>query len=618
LNIDMIHRPAIDRIILPQFASRLVSKARHVIALVAGAVTLGTLAAPGHAATAARADSTRAVMTPPVKVEILGISGALKSNVKIGLSIEDKKKRKKASEEVVRHLHSRAEEEIQRALQPYGYYRPIIKSELITGSTWIARYRVDPGPPLLVDSVLVQVTGEGAEDPKFQKLVRDYPLHKGKVLLQPTYEASKTAFETAAAEGGFLDASFIENEIVVDLEKYMASIFVRFDTGPRHYFGDVAFDHDVLDRDMLVRFPQFHRGDVFDFRKLLELQTDLSSTGYFTKVEVNPNEETVGHRTVPIDVSLAPAKRLRFTGGVGYGTDEGARVRLLTEMRRLNRAGHRARIDLQYGLKDKRAGAQYFIPWPNPRTDVLTLFTGYQDQRTVTAHSKVLQGGVSESRLLGKWRVVPALTWRRENFVVGVDSGIVRTLVPENTWTRIRSDDALYTKNGDRVRLKVRGAHEAALSDVSFVQGLLDGKLIHSFGPKTRGLARMEVGATGTDQFRSMPPTLRFFAGGTNSVRGYSYNSLGPRDELRHVIGGPYLLTASLEADQMVLPKWGVAAFFDTGNAMNRLGFSTMKRGVGVGLRWVSPVGLVRTDFGWGLDREGTPLNVHLAVGAEL
>jgi translocation and assembly module TamA len=213
---------------------------------------------------------------------------------------------------------------------------------------------------------------------------------------------------------------------------------------------------------------------------------------------------------------------------------------------------------------------------------------------------------------------VPALTWRRENFTVGVDSGIVRTLVPENTWSRVRTDDALYTKNGDRLRLKIRGAHENVLSDVSFVQGLLDGKLIHALGPKTRVLARTEIGATGTGQFRSLPPTLRFFAGGSNSVRGYSYNSLGPRDELRHVIGGPYLLTAGLEMDQMFLPKWGGAVFIDTGNAMNRLGLSTLKRGVGFGLRWVSPVGLVRTDFGWGLDREGTPLNVHLAVGTEL
>ena len=599
-----------------------------LIALIAFAllvtVTTARAATPADSARAERVratalpDTVKAAKTPSVKIDILGVSGALKSNVRASLSIADKKKRKKASPEVIRHLHSRADEEIRRALQPYGYYRPIIQSELVTASTWTARYRIDPGPPILVDSVLVVVTGDGAKDAKYQKLIRDFPLHKGSVLLHPTYEAAKRAFETVAAEGGYLDASFTESQIYVDLERYADSVTVRFDTGLRHYFGDVAFDHDVLQRDLLVRFATFRRGDVFDFRKLLELQTDLSTTGYFTKVEVNPAEETVGHTVVPIDVSLAPAKKLRFTGGVGYGTDEGARVRLLTELRRLNRAGHHARIDLQYGLKDKRALGQYLIPWPNPRTDVLTLYSGYQDQTTVTAHSKVMQVGVTESRLLGKWRVVPGLGYRRENFEVGLDSGVVRTLIPENTWSRVRTDDALYTRNGDRLQLQIRGAQAGILSDVSFFQGRLNGKVIHAIGPRSRGLARLELGAMTSGEFRSLPPSLRFFAGGSNSVRGYSYNSLGPRDEADHVIGGPYLVTASLEADHIFfMDRYGLAVFADAGNALNSLSLH-LKKGVGVGLRWVSPVGLVRADLGWGLDRKGTPLNVHLAIGSEL
>ncbi len=605
----------------PRFDAHPIIHARFVLTLLLAVAPLALAppARPARAATAARPDTTAsAVKTPSVKIDIVGVSGALKNNVVASLSIADKKKRKRATPEVLRHLHSRAEGEIRRALQPYGYYRPIVESELVTGSTWTARYRIDPGPPILVDTVLVEVTGEGARDAKYQKLIRAFPLHKGSVLLHPAYEAAKTAFETAAAEGGYLDASFIENEIVVDLEKYTASVFVRFNTGPRHYFGDVAFDHDVVERDILVRFPTFRRGDVFDFRKLLELQTDLSSTGYFTKVEVNPATETGGHKVVPIDVSLAPARKLRFTGGVGYGTDEGARVRLLTELRRLNRAGHRARLDLQYGLKDKRALGQYFIPWPNPRTDVMTLFAGWQDQKTVTAHSKVTQVGLTESRLLGHWRVVPGLGYRRENFVVGLDTGVVRTLIPENTWSRVRTDDALYTRNGDRLRLKIRGAQAGVLSDVSFFQGLLDGKVIHALGPRSRGLARFELGATSTGEFRSLPPSIRYFAGGANSVRGYSYNSIGPRDEADHVIGGPFLITASLEADHIFfMNKYGLAVFADAGNALNSLSLD-LKKGVGVGLRWVSPVGLVRADLGWGLDRKGTPLNVHLAIGSEL
>ncbi|HEU5311189.1 MAG TPA: BamA/TamA family outer membrane protein, partial [Candidatus Eisenbacteria bacterium] len=101
------------------------------------------------------------------------------------------------------------------------------------------------------------------------------------------------------------------------------------------------------------------------------------------------------------------------------------------------------------------------------------------------------------------------------------------------------------------------------------------------------------------------------------SVRGYGYNSLGPRDENGDVIGGPYLLVGSLEAEHRFLPRWGGAVFFDMGNAVNNFG-DPLSRGAGVGARWVSPAGLVRVDFGWGLDRDRTPLTVHISLGSEL
>lgn len=561
--------------------------------------------------------SVGAAQTPSVTIEVLGVDGALKDNVEIGLSIADKNRRKGATPKEVRRLHARAEEEIRRALQPFGYYRPFIQAELITEKKWIARYQIDPGPALLIDSLELTIQGEGASHPRYQKVVREFPLRKGGVLLQPAYEAAKDSFEAVAAEGGFLDARFTTSRIEVDLQRYAAKAVVRYDTGPRHYFGEVSFDRDVIRERMLDQFVNFRPGDVFDFRKLLQLQTDLSATGYFTKVEVIPGEEDVQHRVVPIGVALAPAKRLRFTGGVGYGTDDGARARVLTEMRRLNRAGHRAQIELQYGARDKRALGQYFIPWPNPRTDLLTLSSGYQDLRTVTAHSRIFHSGVSASRLLGQWRVVPALTYRRENFEVGLDSGIVKTLIPEGTWSRTRFDDPVFARNGDRVRLNVRGASESIVSDVSLVQGRVDGKWIKSFGRAARGMARVEVGATSTGEFHRLPPSLRFFAGGTTSVRGYSYNSLGTRDEARHVIGGRYLATASLEWNQFFMRRWGAAAFADVGNAMNSWK-TPLKRGVGVGLRWISPAGLVRVDLGWGLDRRGVPLEAHIAMGTEL
>lgn len=547
-----------------------------------------------------------------------GIEGEPRENVLAYLSIAVKERRENATEAELRHLYSRGEEEIRRALQPFGYYRPFIRSELLTeGERWTARYEIVPGPPVVIDSLVVEVVGEGAQNPRFQEIEEQFPLQRGDVLLHQAYERGKAAFERYAAEGGYLDARFTASRVTVDLARYAATVVVRFDTGPRHYFGEVTFDRDVLKRKLLARYPNFQAGEPFDFRKLLDLQSDLSATGYFTRVEVRPGEETGGHRIVPVDVSLAPARKLRLTGGVGYGTDDGLRTRGIVEMRRLNRQGHRAQLEGIFGQREKKAELKYFIPWPNPRTDVVTFSAGYHDFRIHSIDSRVFQTGASASRLLGQWRVTPALLYRHENYQVGVDRGIVETLMPDFTWSRKRTDDQIQTWNGDRVSLNVRGAHDAVISGVTLLQGRIEGKVIKGFGSKNRGIARLEVGATETRNFRRLPASLRFFSGGANSVRGYGYNSLGPRDELGDVIGGPYLLVGSLELGHRFLPRWGGAVFFDMGNALNRFG-DPLEHGAGVGVRWLSPAGLVRVDFGWGLDRERTPLTVHISLGPEL
>jgi translocation and assembly module TamA len=116
---------------------------------------------------------------------------------------------------------------------------------------------------------------------------------------------------------------------------------------------------------------------------------------------------------------------------------------------------------------------------------------------------------------------------------------------------------------------------------------------------------------------------MRFFAGGDQSVRGFEYQQLGSLDEEGNVIGGPVLLTGSVELEYRFLQKWrflekwGIAAFYDTGNAMESFSGS-LERGAGVGLRWVSPIGPIRADAAWALSEPGRPVRFHLTVGPDL
>ena len=110
---------------------------------------------------------------------------------------------------------------------------------------------------------------------------------------------------------------------------------------------------------------------------------------------------------------------------------------------------------------------------------------------------------------------------------------------------------------------------------------------------------------------------MRYFAGGDQSVRGYAYQALGPRDQFGHVLGGRSLLVGSVELEYRFLKKWGVAVFYDAGNAARNFSFS-LKQGTGFGLRWLSPIGMVRADLAFAVSEPGRPLRLHLNIGPDL
>ena len=132
-----------------------------------------------------------------------------------------------------------------------------------------------------------------------------------------------------------------------------------------------------------------------------------------------------------------------------------------------------------------------------------------------------------------------------------------------------------------------------------------------------RVLGRVQAGGIATTDFESIPPSLRFFAGGDQSVRGYDYQSLSPKNNQGDRIGGRYLVAGSAEYQYSIAEKWRLATFVDQGNSFNSLEFPSLKTGVGIGVRWVSPVGPLRLDLARALDDDGG-FRLHFSMGPEL
>jgi translocation and assembly module TamA len=579
---------------------------RNVVTLALG-LLLGSLTAPLHAVR--------------LKVEVDGVKRDLERNIRSNLSLEklDKDER---TEERIRRLHADAPDEIEEALQPFGYYRPQVRSELRQeGDEWIARYEVDPGPPVKIASVDLQITGDGANDPRFRDLEARFPVRQGEVLYHPDYEQGKTALENLAAEEGYLDAAFQANEVRVSMARYRADVVLHYNTGPRYRFGEVRFNQDVLDPALLEGYVNFKPGEPLDVNKVLELQNALSDSPYWSRVEVVTRQDQAKGLEVPIDVDLVPSKTMRFSGGVGYGTDSGARVNGAWELRRLNRRGHRAEAEVRVSQIDQSLRTSYMIPGPYPRTDVLSLNTAYEREETDTAFSETGLVGAQLTQSRHGWREALSLNLQREDFEVGLDKGISNLLVPGASWERVKADDRIFATKGYRLLAAFQGADASLLSDSTFLQGDLQGKVIRTLGEQNRIIGRAEVGYTVTNEFRELPPRFRFFAGGDRSVRGFAYQSLGRLDEAGNVIGGESLMVASLEYERWFPEIWGqklgAAVFFDTGNASQSFG-GVLARGAGVGVRWRSPIGPIRADVAWGLSEPGRPLRFHLNIGPDL
>jgi translocation and assembly module TamA len=577
-------------------------------------------------AAAAAAAALPATAAESLRVELDGLRGDLRKNALANLQIEAARKDKDLDESRIRRLHGQAPDEIEQALQPYGYYRVVVQSSLThEGATWVARYKVDEGPQIKVTSRDVQLLGAGASDPDFQQVVRAFPLHEGEGLMQLAYEAGKKAFDDYAADHGYLDGKFQVSQIRVDLAAYTSEIVLHYDTGPRYRFGEVRFNQHFLRPSLLRGYVRFRQGDPLSAHHLLLLQEALADSSYFQRVEVVPRRDEAQGVELPIDVNLVPARPQKWTAGLGYGTDTGPRGSLGLELRHLNALGHRFTSEGRLSLVEKSIRTDYLIPGAYPRTDVLDFTAAYADLKPrKTNHSESLLIGPSYTYSLGRWRQAISLDYQRETYTVGVDKGISALVVPQTTWSRVYADDRIYPSRGEKYDFMVRGGARFLASDTNFAQASASAKFVQGFGQLRhfRLISRALIGYTWSDAFRHLPPTERFFAGGDQSVRGYAYQGIGARDVKGNVIGGPDTVAGSVELEYRLaefqrLQKFGVATFYDAGTA----GFSFgggIQQGTGLGLFWISPIGLVRVYVATALSLPGHPLRLHLTIGPDL
>ena len=525
-----------------------------------------------------------------------------------------------AAEARIRRLHAAAEGEIAAALQPFGYYTPAVEASLERdGEDWIARYVVDPGPPTTITEIDIRIVGDGAEEPAVRAARQAITLARGQVLRHARYEAAKQALFDAAYNAGYIDVAFRRSELRVHRERREASIHLELDTGPRYYFGDIVIEQDILDERFVERFVSIRPGEPFDTDRLLALQIALTDSGYFSDVVIDVERERAENRHIPVVVRTSPRRTQEYTVGFGYGTDTGPRVSLGVELRRINPWGHRFTSDLRLSSIEQAIAAEYRIPrGRDPVTDFLALRGSLGNQEIGDWDTRQQSLGASwHDAWRGFQRRLYVSIQREEFWTSLTPSATEAILFGGAQLTRKVADDPLVPRRGYSWSADLRGGSDALGSGTSFGRLHLSGNVVRSLGERVRVLLRGEYGAITASKFRQLPPSQRFYAGGDGSVRGYAYQSLGPQDENGARVGGRYLLVASAELEVRIVGAYGAALFFDAGNAGDSPR-PELSRGVGIGARWRSPVGVVGIDIAHPLDDPDTDFRLHLSVGSDL
>ena len=554
-----------------------------------------------------------------VDVVINGLDQKLEDNVRLFLSIEQQKSHALMSEGRLLRLHKKASQEINRALQPFGYYRPLISAELTRSGAdkWRASYTIDPGPALLISEFNLITSEEMHGDPVFEQLMQNLPLAIGDVFNHIEYENIKSSLARVASERGYFNARFTDHRVDIDLDAYTARIQLNYNSGPRYRFGEVLLPQNVLNDDLLRRYLPFEKGTPYTVDQLIDLQHALNDSDYFRTAEVSLGEPQPGSNEIPVNVLLTPRKPNRYSFGLGYGSDTGTRTSFGWSIPLLNPSGHRFDTEAKVSEIGHTVSVRYRVPVLNPRTDQMIYSAGIVNEKTDTNESTIRTVGASLKRSRGNWRESISLNYQQEDFVVGNDRGDSTLLMPGVNWTRIWGNSFIYAIDGLRFDIGLRGASEGLLSDTDFSQ--LEGgiKAISSFNPYNRIIARAKLGRIWTQEFEQLPSSVRFFAGGAQSVRGYAYESLSPVDLNGAAVGGLYLVAGSIEYEHSFNDKWGMALFFDSGNAVDNLN-DKLESGAGFGLRWKSPVGPVRIDLASAISRDGQPWRLHISIGPDL
>lgn len=554
-----------------------------------------------------------------IEIVIPEVSEAIQANVRAFLSLTRYAERDDVTDEVMSRLQRRIVAETRQALEPLGYYEPEVSYDVQkSGELWRVTIRIEPGRPVRLSEVNINVTGPGANDRVIHELLAAGEIKPGLRLNHGTYERVKGSLVRAAKNEGYLDAKLTKHDLVIDRSERRANVDLEADTGERYSFGEIEIAQDVITDEAMRRLLRMKPGDPYTLDSLLRTQYVLDDTQYFSVVDLESGDADRDTRTVPVTVSAEPSRRHRYAASVGYGTDTRVRGKFTWDNRRVNQNGHKFKLELLGSAIVKDLTGRYVVPVMDIALEKLEFTGTVREEELGDTFSQRAEVSSGLTQVIGRWQRV--LQMRLSNETTTEADGTASTnfyVLPSIGYSTLPSYIVGGKKRPYSFSAELRGSPETLGSDASFLQLRLDGERVFDLGELWHLHLRSEIGISRIAATSDLPASQRFFAGGEGSVRGFALNELSPRDDEGRTIGGRNLATGTVEIVRDLPRNFGVAAFYDVGNAFDDFSDPRLEYAAGIGVRYSIAVASFGVDIGQALSESGRSPRLHLYIATQ-
>jgi translocation and assembly module TamA len=531
------------------------------------------------------------------------------------------------TETEIARLVAAAPDQARALLKTEGYFTPQVEVSREAGDPPVVRVRVQPGPQVKVRDVEIKVQGPLADatardEPharEAQKALRhNWPLPPGAAFRNPLWSGGKRDALAQLRAQAYLDANWQDTSAQIDADRHAADLSLVADSGPLYRTGPLRIRGlEAHDEKTVRNIANFDTGTIATEELLLDFQERLQRTNLFDRATVVVRPDAEDPSAAPVNVRLRERKLQEATFGIGVSADVGARGTVEHIHRRP--FGWAAVARNKFELSQLRRSWEGELS-SHTRPRLWRNLVGGSAERIESDTDTVVSGRVRAGRAQDT-RPIDRLVFveferslRRS--ALGREQANALGLHYHGVWRDL--DDPLLPTRGNVFTGQIgAGMAESEPPNARAPFTRLYGRYrgYWPMGARWYGQARLELGQVFTRDEVLVPESLRFRAGGDDSVRGYAYRSLTP--QVNGVdTGGRVIFTTSLEAARPILKRmpelWG-AVFVDAGRAADSFGNLKPAVGAGVGLRYRSPIGPVSLDVAYG--EELRKFRLHLNVG---